>query len=201
MKLIPIVLLCVLLFSQSGFGASMARTPLGVELEGVSNFGEVVPGQLYRGAQPTAEGFQQLRAQKQIKTVISLRDDSVLLNYSIDEERQVVEQNGMEFVSVPLSVVASPSTDNMETIQTALTDPSKYPVYIHCAMGEDRTGLSIGLYRVQIQGWPEAQAYQEMIDYGFHPITSGALHTYFHQVVNSRQIFGTPVGVVYDTTR
>ena len=45
--------------------------------------------------------------------------------------------------------------------------------YVHCEHGQDRTGLTIGIYRVQHDGWTKEKAYNEMIAHGFHKSLHG----------------------------
>lgn len=40
---------------------------------------------------------------------------------------------------------------------------------VHCQNGHDRTGLTVGMIRVVIDGWTKGQAYHEMLARGFHP--------------------------------
>jgi protein tyrosine/serine phosphatase len=46
-------------------------------------------------------------------------------------------------------------------------NPSDGAVFVHCAHGADRTGLMIGLWRVQHDGWSYLAAAQEALHYGF----------------------------------
>ena len=71
-----------------------------------------------------------------------------------------------------------PSDVQINQILSALADTNNFPIFIHCHHGQDRTGLIIGLYRVEAQGWAPAKAYQEMLVNGFHPNLAG-LDKYF----------------------
>jgi protein tyrosine phosphatase (PTP) superfamily phosphohydrolase (DUF442 family) len=57
-----------------------------------------VDNQLYRGGQPTLEGFHRLAA-RGVKTIISLRAQQ---DHQREEERQLVESLGMQWVSLPM---------------------------------------------------------------------------------------------------
>ena len=52
--------------------------------------------------------------------------------------------------------------------------------YVHCAHGQDRTGLVIGLERVIDEGWTPKAAHDEMLKLGFHPLFEGLNH-YFEE--------------------
>lgn len=71
-----------------------------------------------------------------------------------------------------------PNELQVNQILDALKNVDNFPVFIHCHHGQDRTGLIIGLYRVEVQGWTPSKAYQEMLDVGFHPSIS-TLDNYF----------------------
>jgi hypothetical protein len=68
----------------------------------------------------------------------------------------------------------------MNTIMTDLKDPSLGTIYVHCAHGQDRTGLVIGLERVIDEGWQPKDAFKEMIADGFHTFFIG-LDSYFEE--------------------
>jgi tyrosine-protein phosphatase SIW14 len=38
----------------------------------------------------------------------------------------------------------------------------------HCALGQDRTGVIVAVYRIEEQGWSLKEAEQEMQDFGFN---------------------------------
>jgi protein tyrosine/serine phosphatase len=48
---------------------------------------------------------------------------------------------------------------------------------VHCTHGQDRTGLIIGLYRLN-EGWTKDAAYKEMLVHHFHSSLHG-LHEYW----------------------
>src|ERR1700722_13313739 len=77
---------------------------------GVVNFHEV-NDHLYRGAQPTDLGFQNL-AHLGVKTVIDLREGGV----RSDDERKLVERAGIRYVSIPLLGMSSPSPENVAKV-------------------------------------------------------------------------------------
>ncbi|MDB6029405.1 MAG: protein tyrosine phosphatase [Verrucomicrobiales bacterium] len=52
-----------------------------------------------------------------------------------------------------------------------VTDTNRWPVFIHCQHGSDRTGLMSAMYRMTVSGWTREEAIREMTEggYGFHP--------------------------------
>jgi protein tyrosine/serine phosphatase len=63
-------------------------------------------------------------------------------------------------------------------IEAIMADHARRPIFVHCQQGEDRTGLIVGLYRVETEHWSPAAAYREMIAKGFHKILFFLNHYY-----------------------
>lgn len=141
----------------------------------IPNFKQVNAG-LYRGGRPTGGDFSYL-VSKGIKTVISLEVPS-----TVSRERRQVTGKKMKFISIPLSVYYSPTDHEINQLLQYLQDPALQPIFIHCMHGEDRTGLIMGLYRVEVDKWDPDVAYQEMLKMGFHP-KYAPLDEYFKQRV------------------
>lgn len=117
---------------------------------------------LYRGAQPDADGFKFLR-DLGIRTVVSFRNDT--------SERELVEGLGMRFVSIPVSFRAFGWGDDfdiadVEKFLAVVDDPAAGPVFFHCKRGADRTGSFAAIYRIARQGWDAERALDEASDRG-----------------------------------
>jgi protein tyrosine/serine phosphatase len=125
------------------------------DLTGVPNFHKVNP-QIFRGAQPSAAGFQQL-AKLGIKTVIDLREPG---SRSL-EEKKIVEAGGMRYVSVPMQGFHTPSADQIIKVLTIFNDSSAGPVFVHCRRGADRTGTVVACYRISHDRWENRRALEE----------------------------------------
>jgi len=142
------------------FGALLA-TVLAVPWAraGDSHPQEVAPG-IFRSAQPDAE---RLRAAQRrgLRTVVVLRSTIP------DEERNAAAQLDLELVHVPMDGTKMPSMQEVDQAMTVILDPSKRPVLVHCAHGEERTGAVIAAYRVVADGWDPAAAESEALELGF----------------------------------
>ncbi len=125
------------------WNASTARMS---EVPGVSiaNFAKV-NDHYYRGSQPTAEQFAQLK-QFGIKTVIDLRED-----YKKDEEASVRDL-GMNFFRIPLKTRVAATEEQTAYFLGLVNDPANWPVYVHCKGGRHRTGAMTGIYRITHDG-------------------------------------------------
>jgi protein tyrosine/serine phosphatase len=134
-----------------------------VGVSGLENFARVSPT-LYRGAQPTEEGFRQLRSMG-VKTVIDFR--------SFHSTKKQVEAAGMTALELPLKAdlgSVPPNEEELKEFFKVVLDPACQPVYIHCAFGKDRTGTMAAVYRLEVDGWTPEEAMQEMEAFGYHNI-------------------------------
>jgi protein tyrosine/serine phosphatase len=129
-------------------------------IPGIHNFSQV-DEHVYRGAQPTGEGFRYL-ADHGIKIVLDLREGG---GRSVSEER-VVEADGMRYINVPMSGLTPPTAAETEKVLALLEDPTAGPVFVHCMRGADRTGSVIAAYRIDHYGWDNARALQEAMANG-----------------------------------
>lgn len=136
------------------------------------NFREVENGKIYRGGVPTSTGVEQL-SKMGVKTILSIRDDDPV---ATKKEGKLARGLGMEFISIPLSGILSPSDAKIDAIESILNNPKYYPLYVHCTYGQDRTGLVIGLFRVFFQNVSPKDAYQEMLALGFKRMLVGLRH-------------------------
>jgi len=128
------------------------------DARGVAYAAEVAPG-IYRGGQPTAEGIAWLKA-KGVKTVLNLR------HYHGDTEQQMVESVGLRYERIPLTSWRGPLPEQVARFLAIVRDPALRPVYVHCEHGVDRTGAMMAVYRMEDEGWSNADAYAEMESFG-----------------------------------
>lgn len=127
-----------------------------IQRPGLPNFFKVSEA-LYRGAQPTAEGMQQL-PELEIKTVVNLRAGH--------SDRKVLAGTKLEYVEIPMLTWLPKEADVVRFLQT-VADGKRGPVFVHCQHGADRTGMMVALYRVVVQGWSKDEALKEMTTGGF----------------------------------
>jgi len=124
-------------------------------LEGVGNF-QIVDDHVYRGAQPTREGFINL-SKLGIQTVIDLREPG---DRSASERKWVTDA-GMRYISVPMYGMSTPSNESVVKVLGLLEDRGTGPVFVHCKRGADRTGGVIACYRIEHDHWKNTQALSE----------------------------------------
>jgi protein tyrosine phosphatase (PTP) superfamily phosphohydrolase (DUF442 family) len=125
---------------------------------GITNFGQVTPN-LFRGAQPSAEGLQTLK-NKGVEMVVDLRRGG------ISNEQAAVTKLGMQFVSIP-SHCETPSDASWARFLQVMRENRGKKVFVHCELGIDRTGMAVAAYRMAEEGWTADEALREMKSFGF----------------------------------
>ena len=127
-----------------------------LKLEGVPDFGQVTPT-LYRGGQPTYEGFERLA-----KIGINIVVDT---GRSTPDEK-LVKELGMRYVFLPWYCPFPKDKVFAQFIKLVQENPDK-KIFVHCRLGEDRTGMMIAAYRMGAQGWTAEEARKEMHKFGY----------------------------------
>ena len=127
---------------------------------GLPNLYRVTP-QLYRSAQPTAEGLRS--AEKLgIRTVLNLR--------ALHSDDELAQGTGLVLERVKINTWSMDEAEILAGLRVILR--AKGPVLVHCQHGADRTGTLLAAYRMVVQGWPRTEALAEMLDggYGYHAV-------------------------------
>ncbi len=166
--LIPLLILA-LAVSLAGCGKEPQRpVPSGTLLEvaGVPSFHNV-SRVLYRGGQPTAEGFRVLE-KLGIKTVVNLR--------SFHSDRDELKGTNLGYEHITMKPWHAEDKEVVRFLRI-VTDPEKQPVFVHCQLGADRTGTMCAIYRIAVEGWTKEKAIEEMTreEFGFHNVWGGLI--------------------------
>jgi len=132
-----------------------------IRMRGVPNLHKVSDN-LYRSAQPTAEGMRNLKKMG-VETIVSLR--------SFHTDRDEIGNTGLAYEHIYMKAWHPEEEDIVRFLQI-VTRPQKGPVLVHCQHGADRTGAMCAVYRVAIQGWTKEEAVKEMTEggFGFHGV-------------------------------
>jgi protein tyrosine/serine phosphatase len=129
------------------------------DLVGLPNFAKV-SDELYRGAQPTREGFLELK-RLGVKTVVSFR--------ALHSDKELAAGTGIELIEIP-AMAWHPEDEDMLKFLKVVSDPAHQPVFVHCQHGSDRTGCAVAVYRMVIQSWTPDAAAAELPAFDYHPI-------------------------------
>lgn len=142
---------------------------------------------LFRSAQPTAEGMRNLQ-DLGIRTVVNLR--------AFHSDRDEIGQLDLNHEEIPLT---GWQVDHEAAVKflRIVTDPERTPVLLHCTYGSDRTGALCAIYRVVVQGWTTEEAIKEMTEggFGYHPVMAHLLRSVRElDAVALRKELGLPSG-------
>jgi len=156
--------------------APIARDPKwakAIEKPGLPNLHKV-SDRLYRGAQPTAEGMEQLKAMG-VRTVVNLR--------KFHSDRDEIGDTGLAYEHIYFNPLHPEDKEVVRFLQIA-TDKTRTPAFVHCQHGADRTGTVCALYRIIVQGWSRDEAIREMTDgpFGHHEAVFGNLRHYIREL-------------------
>lgn len=143
-----------------------------IKLAGVPNLYQVSE-ELYRSAQPTAEGFKELE-KFGIKSVIDLRGGKY--------DQKYMAGTNLKYFPLPSKASQVKEEDLLKFLKI-VSNPEDGPYLVHCHYGADRTGLFVAVYRLVIQNWSKEEAIREMQQGGF-----GFNNTYTN-IVKYLQVF------------
>ncbi len=174
---------------QPSAPAQVTRTGYGerLKLPGLPNGGRI-SGSLYRGAQPHSEGMRQLQSLG-ITTIVDLRGEDAQKS---EWERQQAEALGIHFVKIPVSGWAPPSNEQLVQFLSLFRANPKEKVFVHCRLGEDRTGVFVAAYRMAFDGWSSEQAMNEMYFFGFNGLWHSSMKSFvrsFESQLKTESIF------------
>jgi len=125
----------------------------------IDNFGEINE-HYFRGAQPKGDDFHALAALG-VKMLIDLAAEGD------ESEATNAKAAGIQFVRIPMTTHQVPTPAVIAQFLSLVNNPANQPVYVHCIGGRHRTGVMTAIYRMTMDGWPAARAFQEMQQYKF----------------------------------
>ncbi len=130
------------------------------------NFHTVIPGELYRSAQPSAAQLKDYVARYGIRTVINLRgasqDDAWYR-----EEIATARALGVDHVDFAMSASSIVTADAIDRLTDIMRTAQK-PILIHCKAGADRSGIASAIYSYAIAGKDEDTAERQISLYFGH---------------------------------
>jgi protein-tyrosine phosphatase len=125
--------------------------------KGVPNFGEVTP-LLYRGGLLSTTGLKAL-AKMGVNIVVDTHSNDA------SEEREA-KSLGMKYVAIPWHC-PWPRDEVFAKFLKVLHENQGKKVFVHCRLGDDRTGMMVAAYRMAEEGWSADEAMNEMRTFGF----------------------------------
>ena len=135
------------LYSSQRAKVKKLKAPPAADLKNFHEFSR----NIYKGAQPTAEGFKKLKKMG-IKTIID-----ILPNHS---DEKLIEGLGFSYFQIPVKLWKLEDNGVIQYLKI-VTNTKNYPVFIHCDDGDEKTGLMVAVYRMYAQNWTTYDATKE----------------------------------------
>ncbi len=137
------------------------------------NFHIVKEGVLYRSGQTTLFGLKNLIHDYRIRTVVTLRDARIPDEAAPDraEEAYCIAEE-INYVRIPPRPWEAPEgpppvDEGVRKFREVMSDPSNYPVLVHCFAGIHRTGAYCAVYRMEFEHWTNERAIEEVKAFGY----------------------------------
>ncbi|OLE48978.1 MAG: hypothetical protein AUG46_01830 [Acidobacteria bacterium 13_1_20CM_3_58_11] len=144
-----------------------------LHVAGIPNAGKITD-LLYRGAQPKEVGLSELKMLG-INTIVDLRAEDPK---KVAWERKHAESLGIRFVHIPVTGWSPPTNEQIIQFLSLLRSAPGHKIFVHCRLGEDRTGVFIATYRMAFEKWPAEQALKEMYFFGFNGFWHPAMKSF-----------------------
>src|SRR5262245_31701045 len=144
-----------------------------IELIGGTYLGKVNDF-LYSGYPPNERGIEQLK-KIGITTIVDLRGER---QGTVETERKRAEEHGMRLVNIRASGWSPPKDEELVQFFSLLQKRPKERIYIHCWLGNDRTGVFIAAYRIAFEHWSADRALEEMYVFRFKGFWHPSMKTY-----------------------
>jgi tyrosine-protein phosphatase SIW14 len=121
-------------------------------------------------------GLKRILHDYDIKTVVTLRDadvpgspppDAAEEDYCKKAEVNYIRITPRNWSAIDGSV---PAAVGVKRFLAVLGQPANYPVLVHCFAGIHRTGAHVAVYRMEEEGWTNAQAIMELQVHGYFNI-------------------------------
>lgn len=138
------------------------------------NLHVVEDGVLYRSGQLTLQGLARVVHDYEIRTVVCLREGE---QDSDAAEEKYCRRWGINHVRIPPRAWSGPyghvpAEQGLAAFRKVMDNRTNYPVLIHCFAGMHRTGAYCAVYRMDYNGWSNAEALSELKQIGYQTLES-----------------------------
>lgn len=117
-----------------------------------------------RGPRPSAEDFPYIKDTfASTLSLEGLEEDAKEVN-ELAPVRVFVYPIVFSEIYIPWCAL---SVRDLNAVLDIIIASAPKPLLIHCQHGQDRTGLVVAAYRVQVWGWTKEQAMKEALSFGY----------------------------------
>lgn len=127
-------------------------------------FEEVVSAKMYRGGFPEAGQLSRLKQEKSIRTVVSLTQD--LKREKDATLAEEARQEGLRHFRFEMPGDGRGEYEIMDRAAAAVANPENWPVFFHCAAGEQRSNAVLAAYRLKYCRWSLDKVRAELETHG-----------------------------------
>jgi hypothetical protein len=139
-------------------------------------FVEIIAGRVYSGIQPGSDRDYAFLKNRGIKTTLNLRK---YLTWSEQTMYKRAVAHGFRYRHAGMPTLwFKPKDSEVEQALSDLDNVELQPIYVHCRLGKDRTGMIVALYRVLYQKWDACDAWKAWKSLGYKPWNSGLRRYY-----------------------
>lgn len=150
-----------------------------LRVAGLPNLGKI-NDHLYRGAQPHDRGLPELK-KLGVTTIVDLRgEDSSRISW----EKKRSESLGMRFVNIPVSGWSPPTDPQVAQFLAIFREHPEEKVFVHCRLGDDRTGVFVAAYRMAFDKFLSDEALNEMYFFGFNGFWHPSMRVFVREFPN-----------------
>jgi protein tyrosine/serine phosphatase len=156
-------------------------------------FFTVESGTLYRSGYLEPMPLRKVIAEQKLKTIVCLLNNEPD-NPDQRKEESVVRETGVRLVRIGMPGTGLANFDALDQAADAIADRANWPILVHCAGGQNRTGAAWAAYRMKHCGWSFDRAIAEGDKFGLSlrdkPELVEHLRTYCQQRVATRPAGG-----------
>jgi protein tyrosine/serine phosphatase len=134
-------------------------------------------GRLYRSGQLAPGVLDRVIHDEGIRTIVCLRSLAREGDTRLENTEELwCAGRGIRYVRLePAAWDSSAAQANLRAFLGAIENPDAGPVLIHCFAGLHRTGVYCAIYRMEREGWSNADAIAEMYAVGYFQEDRAAL--------------------------
>jgi tyrosine-protein phosphatase SIW14 len=154
------------------------------------HFRVVEEGRLYRSGQLSRAALDRAIHDHRIRTIICLRNLARENDTTLENAEELwCADRGVRYLRLNPAAWDSPEgRANLDAFLRAAADPDAGPLLIHCFAGLHRTGVYCAVYRMERDGWTNAEAITEMYAVGYFQEDPSALEFLRHYVPRRRRV-------------
>ena len=124
------------------------------------------PGMVYRSAWLQGDVFAELIDKHQIRSIVNLCNPNEMGEERCIDQRRAVRGSGAVLHECTFPNTVDPTDPQVAELVGILSDPSNYPMLIHCQHGVTRTAKLLAMYDILYRGMSADESIARMPRFG-----------------------------------